>query len=659
MKRSIGQAEAKKSVTTDAANTAPLPDTIHARMQAEQQAQRLQQVRIAAAAYAIAIPLLFLAYLVKLIGGVPAMIAIGMMLLANATYFLLFKTGANLRFADPSLTQAQTVVGIMFVMFVAYSFSHDRGLVLIWCFVVLLFGVFRFKTREFLLNTMLILAGYALVINLLMVYKPDTVSVHLEWFQWMTLALVLPAFALIGGRISALRAKLADNNAELTNALSTIQVLANHDTLTGLPNRAMFNNNLQGAIARAGRAGTMLAVFFIDLDNFKQVNDTQGHPFGDSVLRESVRRFSSLVRDGDTLARFGGDEFVLLVENLKDTLSIQTIAQKLLSVLEPRATINGNDVNLSASIGVCVYPVDGKDGATLLANADIAMYQAKVSGRKQFCIFSASMSDRAAEKYQMEAALRRALDENRFRMHYQPKIDIVSGRITGVEALIRWEHPELGLVSPDRFIPLAEETGLIIAIGKWTLNEVCARAKAWEEMGIPPMIMSINLSGSQLMHPEFVRECAAALKATDRKPELFELEITESMVMQNPERATKLMDELRAIGIRLAIDDFGTGYSSLAYLKQFPVHTLKVDQSFVRDLPHNLDDVAITRAVIAMAHSLNMNVIAEGVERKEQLALLKAEGCDEFQGFYCARALPEAELVPFLSEHFAKLRRAA
>ena len=646
-------------MTTDAANISPLPDSLQSRLREEQQAQRLQQVRIAAAAYAIAIPLLFLAYLAKLISAGPALISIGMMLFANATYFLLIKTGANLRFADPSMTQAQTVVSIVFTMFVAYSFNHDRGLVLIWCFVVLLFGVFRFKTREFLFNTMLILAGYALVINLLMVYKPDTVSVHLEWFQWMTLALILPAFALIGGRISALRAKLTDNNAELTKALSTIQVLANHDTLTGLPNRAMFNTNLQGAIARAARSETMLAVFFIDLDNFKQVNDTQGHPFGDSVLRESVRRFSGLVRDGDTLARFGGDEFVLLVENLKDAANVQAIAQKLLSVLEPRAIIEGNEVNLSASIGVCVYPADGTDSAALLANADIAMYQAKTAGRKQFCIFSASMSDRAAEKYQMEAALRRALDEDRFRMHYQPKIDIVSGRITGVEALIRWEHPELGLVGPDRFIPLAEETGLIIAIGKWTLHEVCARAKAWEELGLPPMIMSINLSGSQLMHPEFVRECAAALKATGRKPELFELEITESMVMQNPGRATQLMDELRAIGIRLAIDDFGTGYSSLAYLKQFPVHTLKVDQSFVRDLPHNLDDVAITRAVIAMAHSLNMNVIAEGVERKEQLTLLEAEGCDEFQGFYCARALPEAELVPFLREHIAKLRRAA
>ena len=631
-----------------------MPDTLDARARNEQQRLRLQQIRFAAAAYAIAIPLLLLAYLVKLIGGGPALIAIGLMFAANLIYFVLVRSGANLRFEDPSLVHAQTFAGIAFVMYVAYSFNHDRGLVLIWCFVVLLFGVFRFKTREFLFNTLVILAGYALVINLLMTYKPDTVNVHLEWFQWMTLALVLPAFALIGGRISALRAKLAANNAELTNALSTIQVLANHDSLTGLPNRAMFNGNLQGAIARAARSKTRLAVFFIDLDNFKQVNDTLGHPFGDSVLREAVRRFHGLVRDGDTLARFGGDEFVLLVENLKELADIHPIAQKMLAVLEPRATLQGNEVNLSASIGVCVYPDDGTEAAALLANADIAMYQAKLLGRKQYCVFSASMSELAAEKYQMEAALRRALEENRFRMHYQPKIDIPTGRVTGVEALIRWEHPELGLIYPDRFIPLAEETGLIIAIGKWTLTEVCARARDWEEMGIAPMIMSINLSGSQLMHPDFVKECAAALKAAGRKPELFELEITESMVMQNPARATKLMDELRAIGIRLAIDDFGTGYSSLAYLKQFPVHTLKVDQSFVRDLPHNSNDVAITRAVIAMAHSLNMNVIAEGVERQEQLTLLEAEGCNEFQGFFCARALPETELIAFLKNRAAR-----
>ena len=625
-----------------------------ARTLSEQQAVRLQQFLIAAGSYAITIPLLFLAHLAKLIAFGPTLMATGLLVIVNAVFFTLFKTGANLRFPDPSLTHAQTFAGIAFVMFVAYSFSHDRSLVLIWCFVVLLFGVFRFKTREFLVTTLVILAGYALVINLLMTYKPETVNVYLEWFQWATLAMVLPAFALIGGRISTLRAKMAENNAELMKALSTIQILANHDTLTGLPNRAMFNDNLQGAIARASRSNSMLALFFIDLDHFKQVNDTLGHPFGDSVLREAVRRFSGLVRDGDTLARFGGDEFVLLVENLKDAADVHPIAQKLQSILDPRATLQGNEVTLSSSIGVCVYPAHGKDAATLLANADIAMYQAKAMGRKQYSVYSPGMSDLATEKYQMETALRRALEEDRLRIHYQPKIDIASGRVTGVEALIRWEHPELGLIYPDRFIPLAEETGLIIPIGRWTIKEVCARAKAWEEQGIPPMIMSINLSGSQLMHPEFVRECAAALKAAGRKPELFELEITESMVMQNPERATQLMDELREIGIRLAIDDFGTGYSSLSYLKQFPVHTLKVDQSFVRDLPHNRDDVAITRAVIAMAHSLKMNVIAEGVERKEQLTLLEAEGCDEFQGFYCAKALPENELLAFLKKRVPK-----
>jgi diguanylate cyclase (GGDEF)-like protein len=628
--------------------------TQQARTLNKQQTVRLRQFLIAVCAYGIAVPLLFLAHLAGLIAFGPALMVAVMAIAANLVFFALIKSGANLRFADPSLTHAQTFVGIAFVMFAAYHFNHDRGLVLIWCFVVLLFGVFSFRTREFLVTTLVILAGYALVINLLMNFKPETVNVYLEWYQWATLAMVLPAFAMIGGRISALRAKMAENNLELMNALSTIQVLANHDTLTGLPNRAMFNNNLQGAIARASRAKSMLAVFFIDLDHFKQVNDTLGHPFGDTVLREAVRRFSSMVRYGDTLARFGGDEFVLLVENLKDAEDVHPIAQKLQAVLDPRATLEGNEVNLSSSIGISVYPADGEEASTLLAHADIAMYQAKAAGRKRYCVYSAVMSDLTTEKYQLETALRRALEEDRFRIHYQPKIDIASGRITGVEALIRWEHPELGLIYPDRFIPIAEETGLIIAIGKWTIKEVCTRAKAWEDQGFPPMIMSVNLSSSQLLHPEFVGECAAELKAAGRKPELFELEITESVVMQNPERAIRLMDELREIGIRLAIDDFGTGYSSLSYLKQFPAHTLKVDQSFVRDLPHNSDDVAITRAVIAMAHSLKMNVIAEGVERKEQLMMLEAEGCDEFQGFYCTHALPEDELIAFLKKHSQK-----
>jgi diguanylate cyclase (GGDEF)-like protein len=631
-----------------------IPKLKPSRSEREHQAIRLKQFLIAATTYAVAIPLLIFAHLAGLIALWPAVSAAAVVVAFNLILFAVFKSGANLRFEDKSLTDVQTMIGIVFVMYVAYHFNHDRGLVLIWCLVVLLFGVFSFRRRQFIVTTMVMLAGYAFVINMLMTYKPETVNVYLEWFQWITLALVLPAFAMIGARISELRAKLAANNAELINALSTIQVLANHDSLTGLPNRAMFNDNLQQAIARASRSRMLLGLFFIDLDNFKQVNDTQGHPFGDNVLREAVRRFSGLVRDGDTLARFGGDEFVLLAENLKAPGDVEAIGQKLLDVLKERATIQGVEVTLSASIGIAMYPEHGLDGQALLANADIALYQAKKDGRGRFCQFASSMSDIATAKFKMESELRRALDEDRFRIHYQPKIDIATDRVTGVEALVRWEHPEDGLVYPDRFIRMAEETGLIVAMGRWMLKKVCERTRAWEAEGMPAIIVSVNLSASQLLHPDFVEDCARTLKSYGRKPELFEFEITESMVMQNPQRATRLMDELREIGVRLSIDDFGTGYSSLAYLKQFPVHTLKVDQSFVRDLPHNRDDVAITRAVIAMAHSLNMKVIAEGVERDDQLHLLTAEGCDEFQGYLCAKALPEDELLPFLRKRLTK-----
>jgi len=628
--------------------------TKQTRTERERQAIRLKQFLIAAATYAVAIPLLLLAYVTELIALLPAISAVALVAAFNLVLFVIFKTDANLKFKDPSITHAQTTIGIVFVMYVAYHFNHDRGLVLIWCLVVLLFGVFSFRTRQFIVTTLVMLAGYALVINLLMIYKPETVNVYLEWFQWITLALVLPAFAMIGARISELRAKLAANNAELVNALSTIQVLANHDSLTGLPNRAMFNDNLQHAIARASRSRMPLGLFFIDLDNFKQINDTQGHPFGDSVLREAVRRFSSFIRDGDTLARFGGDEFALLAENLKAPGDVQVIGQKFVEVLKERAMVEGVEVKLSASIGIATYPEHGLDSQTLLANADIALYRAKADGRGRFCQFSSSMSEIATAQFQMERELRRALDEDRLRIHYQPKIDIRSDRVTGVEALIRWEHPEHGLVYPEHFIRMAEGTGIIIPIGGWMLKKVCERTRAWEAEGMPAILVSINLSASQLLHPDFVEDCAKTLKSYGRKPELFEFEITGSKVMQNPQRAARLMEELREIGVRLAIDDFGTGYSTLAYLKQFPVHTLKIDQHFVRDLPHNRDDAVITRAIIAMAHGINMTVLAKGVERAEQLHFLAKEGCDEFQGYLFAKALPEEELLPFLRKRLAK-----
>ena len=312
------------------------------------------------------------------------------------------------------------------------------------------------------------------------------------------------------------------------------------------------------------------------------------------------------------------------------------------------AVIDGHELNLSVSVGICTFPDDGRDAQTLLSNADIAMYRAKEQGRNTLCFYSAQFNSNTLGSLAMEAGLRRALERNEFRIYYQPKIDIAAGHVTGVEALLRWQHPELGLLLPDRFIRLAEETGLIVGIGLWTLRTVCTRAKAWQALGMAPLPVAVNLSAREFHQENLAANLAEILRTTGLTPGLLELEITESMVMRNPEQAVKLMEKLRNMGVRIAIDDFGTGYSSLAYLKRFPINSLKVDQSFVRDLPHNSDDVAITRAVIAMAHSLQMNVIAEGVEHQAQFDLLHKEGCDEFQGYFCHPPMGEEDLIRYI-----------
>jgi EAL domain-containing protein (putative c-di-GMP-specific phosphodiesterase class I) len=363
------------------------------------------------------------------------------------------------------------------------------------------------------------------------------------------------------------------------------------------------------------------------------------------------------VREGDIIARLGGDEFVLLVEELGDPPALAEIARKLLAAIADLGAIDGQDLNVSLSIGICAFPTDGRDAKTLLAGADIAMYRAKEQGRNRFVFFSAELQSHTPEKLSLEAGLRHGLERKEFRVHYQPKIDMASGEITGVEALLRWQHPELGLLLPEKFIHLAEETGLIIPIGYWTLREVCARAKTWQAAGLPRLPVAVNLSACQFSQDQLVPQLAEILKETGMHPDLLELEITESMVMRDPEQAVQLMHNLRSMGVRLTIDDFGTGYSSLGYLKRFPINSLKVDRSFVRDLPHSTDDVAITRAVIAMAHSLQMNVIAEGVELKEQLDVLRKEGCDEFQGYLCRPPLIEEDLIRFVRERTASLAR--
>jgi len=618
-------------------------------------AVRVKRYQLALAAYGVCLPLLALAHLLNLVSLRIVLELGGAIVMVNAMLYLLFHTGLNERFKDPSLTWLQTLLATGVLMYAVYHFDRDRGMALMLCFVVLSFGTFRFNTREFLTAAGIVLAGYALVINLLMWLKPDVVNVWLEAFHWITMAFILPFFALVGGRLSELRQRLRRTNDELSSALSMIQKLATHDTLTALPNRALFNETLTHAIAQAERHERSLALFFMDMDRFKNINDTLGHGVGDRVLQEVARRLGASVRASDLVARLGGDEFVLMVEDFRDTTDLADIAAKVLEGFGPTFTVDGQELGLSASIGICTYPEDGTDSQMLLSNADIAMYRAKEQGRNRYCFYAAELNLLSQERLSLEAGLRHALARGEIEVFYQPKIDFGSGRVTGVEALIRWRHPTLGLLLPDKFIPLAEETGAIIPIGYWTLRRVCERARRWHDQGMA-LTVAVNLSASQFREPELVTELAAILKATGVSSQTLELELTESVVMKDPERAVGVMDALRAMGVRISIDDFGTGHSSLGYLKRFPINQLKVDRSFVRDLPHNGDDVAITRAVIAMAHSLRMSVVAEGVEHQHQFDLLRAEGCDEFQGYFCRPPLEEADLMRFLAEERAASR---
>jgi diguanylate cyclase (GGDEF)-like protein len=619
------------------------------------QAVRMQRFFLAAAAYGVSGVLLAIAYHLRLIAAGPAISAAALMVAVNVAVYLTLRFGLNERWVDPSLTWVQIATGVGVLMFVTYHFDRDRGLALMVSLLVLSFGAFRFNTREFLRAAGMVLVGYALVINLLFWRKPGVVDVYLEAFQWITLACVLPCFAVVGGRLSELRQRLRRTNDELMAALAMIQKMATHDTLTALPNRALFNEALNHAIAQAERHKRQLAIFFLDLDRFKNINDTLGHAVGDRVLQEAARRLTSAVRASDLVARLGGDEFVLLVEDFEGSEHLADIAAKIHAAFAPTAIIDQQELALSASVGICTYPEDGTDGQVLLANADIAMYRAKEQGRNRFCFYAAELNHLSQERLALEAGLRHALERGEIEVFYQPKIEFSNGRVSGVEALIRWRHPQLGLLLPDRFVPLAEEIGAIIPIGYWTLRRVCERVRRWVEQGMP-LPVAVNLSASQFHEPELVVELAAILKSTGVSPALIELEITESMVMRDPDRAVEVMEALHRMGVRIAIDDFGTGHSSLGYLKRFPIDRLKVDRSFVRDLPHNNDDVAIARAVIAMAHSLRMTVVAEGVEHREQFELLRDEGCDEFQGYYCAKPMDEAALMRFLDERARQAR---
>jgi diguanylate cyclase (GGDEF)-like protein len=423
-----------------------------------------------------------------------------------------------------------------------------------------------------------------------------------------------------------------------------------NDALTGLPNRAMFNERLAQALARAERYRKQLAVLFIDLDRFKIINDTLGHAAGDVLLTQLAAQLRGCLREGDTIGRQGGDEFVVLIEDVSDPQHTSSVAKKILETVAQPYILGGQTVHVTASVGASLYPDDGSDQQTLLKNADIAMYRAKEQGKNNLQYYSAQLNQHTLERLELETSLRGAVERQEFLLHYAPKIDMRSGRITGVEALIRWMHPELGMVAPGRFMPLAEETGLIGPIGEWALRTACNEAAGWIRQGASPISVAVNLSARQLARDDLAQSITAVLRESGLEPRYLELEITESTVMHDAGRAATALRELKALGIRIAIDDFGTGYSSLGNLKRFPIDRVKIDHSFILDLPHDEDDVAITRAVIAMAHSLGLQVIAEGVETGEQADFLREHHCDEMQGYFFSPPVDSNALMRLVAE---------
>jgi diguanylate cyclase (GGDEF)-like protein len=439
-----------------------------------------------------------------------------------------------------------------------------------------------------------------------------------------------------------------DRADEKTRADERIEYLASHDGLTNLPNRETFNELLHYAIEAARRHHRRFAVLFIDLDRFKVINDSLGHDAGDMLLVEIANRLRSTLRSSDVVARLGGDEFVVILEETAESDAIERIARNLLSVLSQPLQLSGHECHTTASIGIAMYPSDGSDVQTLTKNADMAMYLAKEDGKNGFRFFTKEIKTQSIEKLTLESALRRALERDQFALQYQPKVDIATGRITGVEALLRWTHPDLGVLPPMQFIPLAEETGLIVPIGRWVLMEACTQNMAWQRRGLLPISIAVNLSPRQFADERLLQDIDEVLAASGMSPVLLQLEVTESMVMRNVSRAVKVLDAIQSRGIRLAIDDFGTGYSSMSLMKQFPIDTIKIDRSFVRDLAADSEDQAIAQAIISMGKALGMTVVAEGVETTEQEAFLRNHACDEMQGYLFSKPLPPQLLADLL-----------
>ncbi|OFZ67351.1 MAG: hypothetical protein A2V79_07660 [Betaproteobacteria bacterium RBG_16_56_24] len=437
---------------------------------------------------------------------------------------------------------------------------------------------------------------------------------------------------------------------EHKQAEENVHRLAHYDALTDLPNRTLFNDRFSQALINARRKRCRAAVMFMDLDRFKVINDTLGHSTGDLLLQVMTARLKDCVRQGDTVSRLGGDEFAILLPELGEVEDAYLTAQNLLEAATIPFMLQGQELNISASIGISIYPDDGVSAETLMKNADIAMYRAKEEGRNNCQFYHTDMNTRSIERLAMETSIRHALEERQFELYYQPKISVASGKVVGVEALIRWNHPERGMVLPMEFIPLAEETGLILPMGEWVLQEAVAQGKAWQVAGFPPLFVAVNVSARQFRQANFAGKVGQVLLDSGFDPHHLDFELTETTLMTNADENIETLNKLNAMGVRIAIDDFGTGYSSLNYLKRLPVDILKIDRSFVSGVTDSRDDAAIVEAIIAMARSLRLTVVAEGVETVEQLKFLQMNNCDEIQGYYFSRPLPVAQFEQLMIE---------
>ncbi|WP_129125012.1 putative bifunctional diguanylate cyclase/phosphodiesterase [Geomonas oryzae] len=444
--------------------------------------------------------------------------------------------------------------------------------------------------------------------------------------------------------------EIEERNQILRQRQAHLQQLAHYDPLTRLPNRTLFYDRLSQALSLAGRAREAVAVIFIDLDHFKDINDTLGHRIGDLLLIEVASRLSTVVRSCDTVARLGGDEFTVFCQNIATPENAALVAQKLVALFADTFRLGESEIHVTASIGVTLFPYDGKTVDELLMNADIAMYHAKGAGKNVYALFEKRMNEHASERVTLLTDLRQAVVQGEFVLHYQPKVDVLTGKVTSVEALVRWMHPRLGLLGPDRFIRLAEESGLIAELTDWVMRTACRQAKDWQEAGHPPVRVAVNLSPFHFQRQDVKEAILAVLATTELDPTLLEIEITEGALMQNDEYTCRVLGELRGMGITVSVDDFGTGYSSLSYLHRFPINTLKIDRTFILNMMKSTEDQAIVTAIIAMAKSLNMQIVAEGVETVEQLEALKDQGCHEIQGFLISRPVNAEKVARFFTD---------